>query len=89
MSARFPVEAAVRSDAADQPKPAVPQNWVCIFDRSGYWANLGGLTFEMPEQYLALAERVARMLNAAYEQGKEDAQRDVREALGLDEVLRS
>lgn len=86
MSVRYPVEAAVRSDANDQPKPAVPQNWVCIFDRSGYWVRLGGEVFETPGDNLDLGRAVAKMINAAYEQGKDDARREVRAALGIEEA---
>lgn len=82
---RFPVEAAVRSDAGDQPKPAAPQNWVCIFDRMGYWARLGGAVFETPGDNLELAHNVARMINAAYEQGREDQAGAIRDAINYGE----
>lgn len=33
---------------------------------------------------LTVIENVVKMLNAAYEQGKDDAKREVRDALGLE-----
>lgn len=84
MSVRFPVKADRHDGKLDQPK-TVPVYG--LFDANGYWANIGGIIFQMPaagQGNAGTVEHVARMLNAAYEQGQDDAKAAIREALGIE-----
>lgn len=82
----FPLKARRRSNANDQPKPTIVQETVGIFDNRGYWANLSPLgVIELPVSFEPLAQKIAAMANAAYEQGQEDARAAIREALGIEE----
>lgn len=81
---RFPVKAAVRSNADDHPKPAIPANSIGIFDSYGYWASLGNGPLELPGDNLDLGNKIASMINAAYEHGLADAQKAMRDALGIE-----
>jgi hypothetical protein len=83
MTVRFPVKAERHAGSGDIP-PGPPT--YAIFDANGYWANLGGIFFQMPAKdgNAGTVDGVARMLNAAYEQGRTDAQAEVRQALGIE-----
>lgn len=77
MPVNFPVKAAAHSRDGAQT--------IGIFDSYGYWATLGGFRYEVKASgaNLNTAVEVARMLNAAYDQGAEDARSAIREALGV------
>ncbi|WP_066113795.1 MULTISPECIES: hypothetical protein [unclassified Blastomonas] len=81
---RFPVTAAVRSNAGDVPAPETPSNTIWIFDHFGYWVSLGHGPLELPGDNLSLGLHIASMINDAYERGRADAQMAVREALGME-----
>lgn len=51
-----------------------------LFDAHGYWVSFGTGGLEMSS--LKFMERVAKAVNGAYEQGRADAQRAIREAIG-------
>jgi hypothetical protein len=81
---RFPVKAERHGGENDQPKTTPVY---AIFDAGGLWANIAGIIFQMPAAEpgnAGIVEHVARMLNAAHEQGKEDAKAEIREALGIE-----
>lgn len=80
---RFPVKAAVRSNANDMPAPETPSSTIGIFDSMGYWVSFGRGPLELPGDNLDLGNKIASMINAAYEYGKADAQEAVRDALGI------
>lgn len=80
---RFPLKAAVRSNAHDQPKPAKVENTIGVFDNHGYWATFGKGSIELPADMLDVGQQIADLANASYEQGREDARCEMREALGL------
>jgi hypothetical protein len=74
----FPVKAAAHSQDDTQT--------LGVFDARGYWASFGFGSFELPST-LKNTDRISmvvRMMNAAYNQGQEDAQRAIREALGIE-----
>lgn len=81
--ARFPFVFRVKQGKHDQP-PGPDK--VGVFEQAGYWASLRGQTFSLPvsPENAALVETVTIMLNAAYEQGKDDKQAEIRSALGLE-----
>ena len=81
--ARFPLKAAVRSNADDVPKPAVPTTEVCIFDNYGYHASFGTGAIALPADQLDLGNQIAEMLNRAYAQGQAEAQEAMRHAMGI------
>ena len=81
MSVTFPLSAFLRSTENDIPKPAVPVMQVCLGDARGYYARLGGYSLTLPGDAIALGDRIADMLNAAYEQGRADQAAAVREVL--------
>lgn len=88
MSVTFPLGAMHHNGRND--KPAGPDAWA-IFDAKGYWANLGGYLYQQPSanpESRRNCETVAKMLNAAYEQGKADASAEIRgtikAALGIE-----
>lgn len=61
-----------------------------IFDDKGYWASLGGIHFQMPAGEpgnKTTVQNVAKMLNAAYAQGRSDQRKDIRECLGIGEDM--
>ena len=82
-SVRFPVQAKVRSQVGDSPPKDELE--VGIFDAYGYWASFGRGGCAIPGDMLDLGNKIAAMLNAAYEQGRRDAKRDIREALRMRE----
>jgi len=77
-SRTYPVKADISS--ADATK-------VGIFTNAGYWlpSSEGG-PFEWPNtgMYPALAEKVARAINLAYEAGQENVREDFRELMGIE-----
>lgn len=80
MTPAFPLKAEKHKGANDQPPE--PDAWA-IFDARGYWATLGGYLYQQPAsdpESRRNCETVAKMCNAAYEQGQEDAKREIREA---------
>lgn len=81
---RFPLNAAVRSNEHDQPKPAKIENTIGVFDNYGYRASFGQGSIELPGDMLDVGLQIAALANEAYEQGKEDARREMREALGIE-----
>jgi hypothetical protein len=83
MSIRYPVRAAVRSNANDIPKPKTPHNTIGIFDDFGYWVTFGYGPLELPGDNLDLGNKIAAFINKAYRDGQADAQKTLREALGI------
>lgn len=81
----WPLMARRRSNENDKPRPIAIRETVGLFDASGFWSAVGGVHFELPLEYEPLMEKIARLANAAYEQGRQDARQTMREALGLDE----
>lgn len=66
--------------------PVKAEPWerrVGLFDDFGYWASFGGTTFDLSPEHKALAQGIAKAVNAAYEQGRADAREAMRNALGL------
>lgn len=61
-----------------------PARSLGLFDSNRLWVTLGCGHLEMPLDYGIVMEKVARLANAAYEQGRTDAKKEIREALGLD-----
>lgn len=81
MSPVFPLVAAEHDGSADMP-PSVSS--FGIFDAKGYWATLGGILYQCPQTRPGAkteVEHIVRMLNAAYERGKEDMRMAFRETL--------
>lgn len=72
----FPVERREHPGFNDTPAWAIMQ-------ANGKGANLGSVFFQMPKDSAngITVEAVAKMCNASYEQGKEDAKREAREAI--------
>ncbi len=85
MAMRYPVMARVRSDENDQPKPDKPTLTVGIFDHHGYWYTIGKGPLVLPGDNLDLGNKIASMINAAYDQGRDDAKEEIRAALGIGE----
>lgn len=64
-----------------------------LFDAHGHPVALGGIVFQMPgpslphgsEGNLYTVQNVAKMLNHAYELGREQAKEEMRNALGIKE----
>jgi hypothetical protein len=80
----FPLTSARHKGKNDQPPE--PDAYA-IFDARGYWANLAGYLYQQPAanpESRRNCETVARMLNAAYEQGKADKLEEIRDALGIE-----
>lgn len=79
MRSPFPVSAGAHSQGGAQT--------VGIFDAYGYWASIdgkGGFELKATVANTNRINRIVSMLNAAYEQGREHAQREIREALGIE-----
>lgn len=81
MTPTFPLKAERHKGANDQPP--LPDAYA-IFDERGYWANLGGYLYQQPAanpESRRNVETVAKMLNAAYEQGRTDKAREIRDSI--------
>ncbi len=80
MSVQFPVKAKVRSTNGDTPFKTFPSE-VGIFDDRGCCVSLGTCGLTLATEQLDLGLKVAKMLNAAYEQGRCDQARKIRDAI--------
>lgn len=76
--ARFPLRSAAHSQDGKQT--------IGLFDTIGYWASFGFGSLELPASVKNIdrMEMIARMMNAAYQQGQDDAKQAIREALGIE-----
>ncbi len=86
MRITYPVKAAKRTNEHDRPKPERVVTTIGIFDASGYWACVAPSgAIELPGDQWELAKAIESAINHAYYTGKADAQRAIRDALGIEE----
>jgi hypothetical protein len=81
MKPEFPLQVEKHCGVNDQPPG--PDTWG-VFDAGGYWANLGGVTFQAPAEMpgaQTMVEHVATMCNAAYERGRADRLAELQDGL--------
>lgn len=80
----FPLVAQRHEGKNDQPPEP---DAFAVFDARGYWATLGDIMFQAPATMPGaetMVQHVARMCNAAYEQGKADKLAEIQATLGIE-----